>query len=441
MLQRPTKPVTSMSDMTTQPMANISGESGELRTEVAIVGGGLVGAALALALSKRDIDVVVCDGLPLAQQMDDEFDGRAYAVALSSRRFLQHLGLWDRLAPDAQEISDILVTDGRPGERASMLNLHFDAAEMGPSGFGHLIEDRFVRRALLEAAHGAKGVRYLDETAAELIDPDRSVGRDHAGDRRPQLRLSDGRLLVADLVVGCDGRRSRIGRALGVNRIDAEYDQVGLVCAIAHEKPHHGVAHELFLPAGPFAILPLTGDRCSLVWTERSDVAKSLQGASDAVYLSEIKRRMGSLLGDVSLIGKRWAYPLNTTVADRFVGPRLALAGDAARGMHPIAGQGMNYGFRDAAALAEVLGDAALRGEDIGGLDVLRRYERWRRPDSMAIIAATDGLNRLFSNDFGPVRLARRVGLSVFGKIGPLRRAAMKAAAGDLASLPRSMRG
>ncbi|MCI4663871.1 MAG: FAD-dependent monooxygenase [Neomegalonema sp.] len=413
----------------------------DIRTEVAILGGGLVGAALALALAKREIDVTVCDGLPLEHQLDDEFDGRAYAVALSSRRFLGHLGLWEQLAPNAQEIRDILVSDGRPGERASELNLHFDADEMGPAGYGHMVEDRFVRRALLEAARAAPGVRYLDSAPAELEDPDRTVGRVRPTEIRPVLRLADGRRIEADLVVGCDGRRSRVAEAIGAVRIRGDYDQIGLVCAIEHQKPHGGVAHELFLPSGPFAILPLTGNRCSLVWTERTAMARSYEHASDALYLSEIKRRIGGILGEISLAGKRWQYPLNTTVADRFVAPRVALVGDAARGMHPIAGQGANYGWRDAAALAEVVGDAAQRGEDIGALDVLRRYERWRRPDSLAISLATDGLNRLFSNDIGPVRWARRLGLAGFGKIGPLRRAAMKLAAGDLEHLPRSMRG
>ena len=412
----------------------------DIQTEVAIVGGGLVGAALALGLAQREIDVMVCDGLSLERQLSDDFDGRAYAVALSSRRFLAHLGLWERLSPNAQEIADILVTDGRPGERTSSLHLHFDAAEMGPAGFGHMIEDRHLRQALLEAARATDRIQYLDTVSAALESPDRSVGRDAAAGRRPVLTLGDGRRVQADLVVGCEGRSSRIAEAIGVDRLRAGYDQVGLVCAIAHEKPHNGVAHELFLPSGPFAILPLTGNRCALVWTERADLAASFERCSDAVYVAELRRRLGGFLGEISLIGKRWAYPLSLQVADRFVGPRLALAGDAARGIHPIAGQGMNHGLRDAAALAEVLGDAAQRGEDIGALDVLRRYERWRRPDSMVISAATDGLNRLFSNDIVPVRWARRVGLDLFGRIGPLRRAAMKAAAGDLASLPRSMR-
>ncbi len=413
----------------------------EVSVEAAIVGGGLVGAALALALAQREIRVAVCDALPLERQLAEDFDGRAYAVALASRRFLSWLGLWDAVAPHAEEIRDILVTDGRPGEPASPLRLHFDAAEMGPDGFGHMVEDRHLRRALLNAAAAHPLIDYLAATPAALETPDRSAGRVADPADRPILALGDGRRLRADVAIGCEGRFSAVAQAIGVERIRAGYDQVGLVCAIEHERPHRGVAHELFLPSGPFAILPLTGNRSALVWTERTDLAESFEAVSDAVYLSELRRRLGGFLGEISLIGKRWVYPLGLSVADRFVGKRLALAGDAARGIHPIAGQGMNYGLRDAAALAEVLGDAARRGEDLGALDVLQRYERWRRPDSLVISAATDGLNRLFSNDIGPIRWARRFGLAAFGAVGPLRRAAMRVAAGDLESLPRSMRG
>lgn len=419
----------------------ISADTVDLTAEVAIVGGGLTGPATALALAKREIPSVVCDALPLATQMAEDFDGRAYAIALSSKRFLSYLGVWERFAAQTQEIIDILVSDGRPGEQASPLNLHFDAREMGPDGFGFMLEDRYLRQALLQAAVDHPLITYIDGVSATLENADRSSGRVADTATRPILRLSDGRRIRSDLVIGCDGRRSGVGEAMGVRRIRAEYDQVGLVCAIAHEKPHNGVAHELFLPSGPFAILPLTGNRCSLVWTERSDLAQSYQAASEEAYLSEVRRRIGGVLGEISLIGKRWAYPLNTSVAESFVAPRVALAGDAARGMHPIAGQGVNYGYRDVAALAEVVGDAAARGEDIGALDVLRRYERWRRPDSVAISVGTDALNRLFSNDLGPVRWARRFGLAAFGRVGPLRRAAMRVAAGDLASLPQSMRG
>ena len=409
----------------------MNGEN-EIVTDVAIVGGGLIGAATALTLAREGIASVVCDPTPDSVAMAEDFDGRAYAVALSSRRMLRTLGLWAAIEPDAQPIEDILVSDGRPGERAAPLFLHFDRRELGADGFGHMVEDHVMRRALL--------MRLADEPMAIHLDGV-SVASTDRGEGWAHATLSDGRTVRARLLVGCDGRASKIAAGAEIDRTGWRYDQVGLVCAVAHEKAHHGVAHEFFLPHGPFAILPLTGDRSSLVWTERSEFAEALTRVSDAFYLAEIRRRFGDFLGRVELIGKRWSYPLSMTLARSFVAPRLALSGDAARGIHPIAGQGMNYGLRDAAALAEVLGAAARRGEDIGALDVLERYERWRRPDSVAIAAATDGLNRLFSNDFGPLRTVRDVGLAAFGRVGPLRRAAMKFAAGDRSDLPEIMRG
>ncbi len=400
--------------------------------DVAIVGGGAVGAALALCLARQGLTSVICDPVPLEASMAMDFDGRAYAVALATRRMLRKLGVWEAIIPNAQPIEDILVSDGRVGERAAPLFLHFDRRELGPDGFGHMVEDHIIRAALLNKVAHTPGVIHLHGKAvvASRRDPYCATAI-----------LDNGALVKARLLVGCDGRGSRIAVEAGIDRAGWRYDQVGLVCAVRHEKPHRGVAHELFLPSGPFAILPLTGERCSLVWTERAEMAESLRNASDEVYLGEIRRRFGDFLGPLTLAGKRWAYPLNLTVAQSFVASRLALAGDSARGIHPIAGQGMNYGMRDAAALAEVVGRAARLGEDIGAPTVLERYEQWRRPDSVMIATATDGLNRLFSNDFEPLRWARRIGLAAFGNMGPLRRTAMRFAAGDRSDLPSLMRG
>lgn len=412
--------------------ARRSGDDAAQRADVAIVGGGLVGAALGLALSKQGISSAICDATPLSRSLAADFDGRGYAVALSSRRFLRHLDVWNVIEPEAQEIRDILVSDGRPGEKASSLFLHFDHAECGPDGFGHLVEDHAIRRALLQAAAQDPNIVYLD--GVTVLGVERSeFGVDVA--------LSTGGSVKASFAAACDGRESRLRVEAGVGRLSTTYDQVGLVCAVAHERPHHGVAHEFFLPSGPFAILPLKGDRSTLVWTERANMGAALAAVDDAVYVSELRRRFGDFLGEIRLEGRRWVYPLSLSLAHRFVTDRLALVGDAARGIHPIAGQGLNFGFRDVAALAEVVGDAARRGEDIGEASVLARYERWRRPDSVAIALVTDGLNRLFSNDIEPVRWARRLGLAAFGRTGPLRRAAMRFAAGDRADLPVAMRG
>ena len=402
------------------------------RTDVAIVGGGLVGPALGLALAREGLSSIICDPTPLSKAMAPGFDGRGYALALASRRLLRHLGVWAEIEPETQSIRDILVSDGRVGEKASSLFLHFDHLELGPEGFGDMVEDHHLRLALLQAARREPLIEYWDQTA--MTDW-------RSGPYGTEIVASDGRVVKAAVAAACDGRGSGMRRRAGIGRLLVEYDQVGLVCAVEHDKPHHGVAHEFFLPAGPFAILPLKGNRSTLVWTERGDMADALANVSDAVYLAELRRRFGRFLGEVKLEGRRWAYPLNLSVAHDFIAPRLALVGDAARGMHPIAGQGLNYGLRDVAALAETLGDAAKRGEDLGELSVLKRYERWRRPDSIAIAAATDAINRLFSNDVAPVRWARRLGLYGFGQIGPLRRAAMRFAAGDRGDLPAAMRG
>ena len=408
------------------PAAPIAAEA-----DVAIVGGGPVGAALALSLARQGLTSVICDPVPREVSMAADFDGRAYAVALATRRMLKKLGVWEQIAPKAQQIQDILVSDGRVGERAAPLFLHFDQRELGPEGFGHMVEDHVIRAALLNKVAHTPGVVHLH--GCGVVSSQRDAYWATAA-------LDNGAVVRARLLVGCDGRGSRIAVEAGIDRAEWRYDQVGLVCAVRHERPHHGVAHEFFLPSGPFAILPLTEDRCSLVWTERAEMADSLRQVSDQVYLAEIRRRFGDFLGSLTLAGKRWAYPLNLTVAQRFIAPRLALAGDAARGIHPIAGQGMNYGMRDAAALAEVVGRAARLGEDIGAPLALQRYEQWRRPDSLMIAAATDGLNRLFSNDVEPLRWARRFGLAAFSGVGPLRRAAMRFAAGDRSDLPALMR-
>ncbi|MEM9724079.1 MAG: FAD-dependent monooxygenase [Pseudomonadota bacterium] len=405
---------------------------GVSRADVVVVGGGMVGAALALALAKDGLRSIVCDPTPISKAMAPGFDGRGYAISRAARRFLTHLGVWDEIEPHAQPINDIVVSDGRIGERTSSWFLHFDHAELGPEGFGHMVEDHHLRRALLAAAQTEPLVTYWDAAAME------SWRRDAYG---AEVTLSDGRVARGGMLAACDGRGSRLRDEAGIGRISLGYGQVGLVCAVSHEKPHRGVAHELFLPAGPFAILPLQGDRATLVWTERADMADALAAVDDAAYVAELRRRFGDFLGAVQLEGRRWTYPLSLSLAHEFIGPRLALVGDAGRGIHPIAGQGLNYGLRDAAALAETLGDAAGRGEDLGEVSVLRRYERWRRPDSLAIAAATHGFNALFSNDVAPVRWLRRAGLRAFGASGSLRRAAMGFAAGTGADLPASMRG
>jgi len=401
-------------------------------TDVALIGGGLNGAALALALAREGFTVRVFDAAPLDTRSDDGFDGRATAIAAGSRSLLRALGVWERVADTVEPISDILVSDGRVSEGASPLFLHLDHREVGDEPFGTLVENRFLRRALYDAV--------AEEAAIEHVAPAR-VERVEYGTGRAILHLEGGAQHRARLAVACDGRRSRVAREAGVRYTGWDYDQTGIVCTVEHEQPHRGVAHEYFLPSGPFAILPLKGNRSSLVWTERKDIATAAMALDEAGFEAEVARRFGAFLGAVTVTGPRWSYPISLSLAHDYVKPRLALVGDAAHGVHPIAGQGLNLGFKDAAALAETLGEAARRGEDIGDLNVLRRYERWRRFDNTAMALGMDALNRLFSNDIGPLRLARDVGIAAVGRVGPLRRMFMRQAAGMTPGLPRVMQG
>jgi 2-octaprenyl-6-methoxyphenol hydroxylase len=255
------------------------------------------------------------------------------------------------------------------------------------------------------------------------------------------VTLADGSELGGALLVGCDGRDSGVARRAGIRRRGWDYGQASLVCAVAHERPHRGTAHQFFMPEGPLAILPLPGDRSSIVWTEAAARAAAIQAMDDAGYMAALRPRFGDFLGDLRLEGARFSYPLGLSLAERWVGPRLALAGDAAHGIHPLAGQGLNLGLRDVAALAEVLVRARRRGQDVGAPDVLDDYQRWRRFDTAMLVAATDGLNRLFSNDNPILRLGRDLGLGLVNRLPALRRALIGEAAGLTGDLPLLLRG
>jgi 2-octaprenyl-6-methoxyphenol hydroxylase len=400
--------------------------------DVLIVGGGLNGPALALALASTGISSIVLDAGDRAPREADDFDGRAYALALTSRRMLGALGLWAGLAGEAQPINDIKISDGRPGEGAARGFLHFDHREIDEGPMGHILEDRFLRRALMAAVDAEPLVeaRYRAEVTGQAAGP--------AG---ASVTLADGSELRAGLVVGCDGRGSAVARRAGIARRGWDYGQTSLVAAVEHEQPHHGIAHQFFMPAGPLAILPLPGNRSSIVWTEARDRAAAISGMDEAGYLAELRPRFGDFLGAIRLAGKRFSYPLGLSLAASFVGERVALAGDAAHGLHPLAGQGLNLGFRDVAALAQVLAGARRLGRDLGAADVLADYGRWRRFDTAVLSVATDGLNRLFSNDNPLLRLGRDLGLGLVGRVPGLRRRLIQEAAGLTGDLPRLLRG
>jgi 2-octaprenyl-6-methoxyphenol hydroxylase len=401
-------------------------------SDIIIVGGGLNGPALALALADDGFGVTVIDALPRETRADPGFDGRAYALALASQRLLRAIGIWDRVGAKAEPILQIKVTDGRAGEGPSPWMLAFDHAEIEEGPMGYMLEDRHLRRAFLDALADAPRVTHR---AGERV-----VAQE-AGPAGATVTLASGEVIAGTLIVGCDGRQSGTAASAGIRRTGWDYGQTAIVCAVAHEKPHGGIAHQFFMPGGPLAILPLRDNRCAIVWSERRDRAKALLAMRDAEFLAALKPAFGSFLGEIALAGERWGYPLGLSLALAMVADRVALAGDAAHGVHPIAGQGLNAGLRDVAALAEVLGQARRRGEDAGSRAVLERYATWRRFDTATLALSTDTFNRLFSNDNPVIRLARDLGLSAINRLPGLRRGFIREAAGLTGELPQLMRG
>ncbi len=400
--------------------------------DILIVGGGLNGPALALALAQGGLSVTVIDALPEAVRADAAFDGRAYALALASQRLLAAIGIWPQVAAEAQPILGVRASDGRVGQGPAPFFLDFANGELEEGPMGFMLEDRHLRRAFLAAM--GKEPRITE------ISGDR-VAAQEVGAATVGVTLASGRKLTARLLIGCDGRTSGTALRAGIGRTGWGYGQTALVCAIAHEKPHEGIAQQFFTPAGPLAILPLKGNRSAIVWSEREATAAAIQALDDAGYLAALHERVGDYLGKLTLEGKRFTYPLNLTLALSFVADRVALVGDAAHGVHPIAGQGLNLGLRDVAALAEVAIEAHRAGEDIGALDVLERYQRWRRFDSTALALGMDGVNRLFSNDNPLLRAGRDLGLGLVNALPGLRRRFIREAAGLTGELPRLMQG
>ena len=410
-----------------------------LHADVIIAGAGMAGATLALALRQGGLTPILVDPQPFSAQLEPTFDGRSSAIAFSSFRAWDALGVGDNMRPDVQRIEQILVTDGRrPGASSGgpgPFFLRFESAEIADrvhgEPLGYMVENRRTRTGLAQGVEAA-GLRVLAPARVEGVEA-------AAGGAR--VRLADGRVLAAPLVVGAEGRGSVVRKAAGVGVIGWDYKQSGVVATLRLEKPHQGVAHEYFLPSGPFAILPLTDNRVSLVWTESNAAAAALKATSPEAFLSLLRRRFGDFLGRIELTGPIFVYPLSLQLAERITAPRVALLGDAAHGVHPIAGQGLNLGLRDAAALAEVLVDAARLGEDIGSAAVLKRYAAWRRFDTLALSAGMDAFVHLFSNDNPLVRLARGAGMAAVNQIGPARRFFMQEAGGAVGDLPRLFRG
>jgi 2-octaprenyl-6-methoxyphenol hydroxylase len=400
----------------------------DIDAEVLIVGGGFVGLALACGLAESAVSSVVVEAGDPRAALAQSFDGRASAIALTSRRLLDSIGVWSKLADEAAPMLDIRVSEG-----SSRLFLHYDHREVGNEPFGHMLENQALRRALLERAEELPAIRLLAPAVTAMLE---------RRERGVEARLSDGTRLHAALVVAADGRGSRVREEAGIRVTRWTYRQSAIVTTVEHERSHDFVAHEHFLPSGPFAILPLLPEtRSSIVWTERAEVAPVIMALDDVAFTVQLRRRFGGFLGDVRPVGPRFCYPLSLQYAAAAKGRRLALVGDALHAMHPIAGQGLNMGFRDVAALTDVIANEAAAGRDPGSTTALARYERWRRFDNTLMLAMTDALNRLFSNDFAPLRLARDIGLAAVNQAPPVKRFFMRQAMGMMGDLPRWMRG
>ncbi|HUV32008.1 MAG TPA: FAD-dependent monooxygenase, partial [Devosiaceae bacterium] len=379
--------------------------------DVVVAGGGPVGMTLALALKRfgPDMAVTLIDARPLAVPRD----ARATAISAGVSAVFAALGLWDEMAAQASPITAMKVTDSGAGDIFRPVYLDF-AGEVAPGrAFAHMLENTVAARVLIEAVK-ASGIEVIAPAAVTGLATDASTAT---------VTLGDGRAVSAPLVVAADGGRSALRGMAGIAVTDRDYGQSGLVATIAHQLPHAGVAYEHFLPAGPLASLPLPGNRSSLVWTERHAEAAALMAMTNEALAAEIEARMGSVFGKVGLEDKLQAFPLRLVLARAMIADRLALVGDAAHVVHPIAGQGLNLGLKDVAALAEVLIEALRLGEDIGGPAVLERYQRWRRFDVTRMAALTDGLNRLFSNDIEPLRALRDSGLGIVDRLPGLKKA------------------
>ncbi|MDE2318065.1 MAG: UbiH/UbiF/VisC/COQ6 family ubiquinone biosynthesis hydroxylase [Rhodospirillales bacterium] len=387
--------------------------------DIAVVGAGPVGGTLALALAARGRKVLLVDKAGLKPMEHPGFDGRAYAIAHGCQPLLREAGLWERLPFAPCPIKDIDVTDGKPGRAPSPLRLHFDHKAVGDDPFGWIIEARSVRVAL-NAALAQSSVIVRAPAEAE-------VARNEA---EAVVRVGS-ETFTAKLVVAAEGRKSPLREQAGIGITRLPYKQTAVIFALAHERPHNNVALEHFLPAGPLAVLPMTGTAehpnvSAIVFTESDANAKLLYGMDDAALAGQVHARLGDRLGGFTLAGRRWIYPLQAMYAQRYFDTRLALAGDAAHGVHPIAGQGLNLGLRDAAALLELLAAA----EDPGADSVLRAYQARQRPINMAMLLGMDALDRLFSTNFPPVRLARDLGLAAVERMPRLKRRFMLAAMG-----------
>jgi 2-octaprenyl-6-methoxyphenol hydroxylase len=397
------------------------------RYDLIIQGGGLTGLALAAAVGGAGARVLLVEERPIAATTTATFDGRVTAIARGAKQALASIGAWDGMADAAEPILEIEV-----GEHNSPVTVAYDHREVGDEPLGWIVPNQAIRLALLAAIERCPEVVLRAPATIAAMERDA-----HA----VEAELEDGSRVKASLLAVCEGRFSRTRQALGIGARTWRYDQTGLVCTLAHELPHDGRAVERFFPDGPFAMLPLQGDRSSIVWALDDGLADAVKVLDDRAFTAEVQDRFGDQLGRLALEGHRWSYPLVLVWSDRYTAERAVLVGDTARGIHPIAGQGWNLAVRDVAAIAEIVVDRLRLGLDPGAPDALERYAGWRSFDSLALVAVTDGINRLFANDIFPLKLAREAGLAIVDRLPPAKRFFMRHAMGLVGDLPRLMRG
>lgn len=400
--------------------------------DVIISGGGLVGLSMAVALAQAHMQVCVIEQGDMPAQLEPQFDGRTCAVSLGSKRILDSIGAWQPMAAHAEPITDIRISEGH-----SPFFLHYSHEEirdeMNGEPFGYIVENRYIRHALHSVAATLPGLAIRDRCAIAAYMPHES----HVEVTIRSIKSGEMQTLRARLLIGAEGKNSPLREMAGIRSTGWSYHETAIVCTIAHEKPHGGLAQERFLPAGPFAVLPMTHSRSSLVWVEPDDRVSMYMELPKEEMEQEISERVGGYLGKIELAGKCFSYPLALVHANRYISQRLALIGDSAHGMHPIAGQGVNLGFRDVAVLCELLEEKFALGLDIGAEEVLEHYQRWRRLDNVSMLGVTDGLNRLFALRQGPMRLARGLGMMGVQMLPPLKRFLMRHAMGLAGDLPK----
>lgn len=420
--------------------------AGSKDTDILISGAGFNGSVAALALARAGFSVFLVDrGTPKSTSPAKDKNPLIGVKALNfgAKQMLAVLGLWEGLANKAEPILEMKVSDmtagiGSNGAGIAPFFLHFSKAQTEGAPLGFLVEDTALQTVLTKAVKKHPKIKILPNT--EVIGYEIKTGHVEVS-LAPTSGKKTNSTIKAKIIVGCDGRDSAIAELAGITRIGWDYRQSALVCTLACARPHHGIAHQIFTPSGPLAALPLTKARVGIVWTQEANRATEINALNDTHYLAALRGILGDYLGEVKLAGGRGLYPLSLSLASAFVAPRIALLGDSAHGIHPLAGQGLNLGFYDSAALAEVLFDARCNGEDIGNFNVLKKYQAWRRFDSVALALATDGLNKLFSNDAPVARGARGVGLGIVNALPFISKTFAQKGAGLGTETPRFTQG